>query len=142
MKGIQPITHDVATNGGGHDGFQLISVSCIPRFCTTHIAQGQSMARIPARCRVLLRLWNSLSMKNLEMDELSEQITLFLQITPILYFSPFVVANIEEGIFSNDHGELHIRELLAEPSYKINTSKLTINYKKEENGNRLTGNIY
>ena len=126
MEGIQPIVHDVAAHGGSHHRIQLASGTRIPGLCATHIAQGQSMTRIPTRFCLFCSLRNALSVKHLEMDELTQLITLPFHTLLMTHFSPLVVANIEEGVLSNDHGELHLRELLAKPPHKINAAKLVI----------------
>lgn len=46
------------------------------------------------------------------MDELAELITLLLQTPTGTHFPPLVVADVDEGVLSHDHGELHLGELL------------------------------
>ena len=81
-------------------------------------------------------------MKNLEMDELAELITLLLQTPTGTHFSPLVVADVDEGVLSHDHGELHLGELLAQPSHKIDAAELVITMRGGGNGNLPTGDIH
>ncbi len=81
-------------------------------------------------------------MKNLEMDELAELITLLLQSPTGTHFPPLVVADVDEGILSHDHGELHLGEVLAQPSHKIDAAELVITMQGGGNGNLLTGDIH
>lgn len=81
-------------------------------------------------------------MKNLEMDELAELITLLLQSPTGTHFPPLVVADVDEGVLSHDHGELHLGELLAQPSHKIDAAELVITMQGGGNGKLLTGDIH
>ena len=81
-------------------------------------------------------------MKNLEMDELAELITLLLQPPTGTHFPPLVVADVDEGVLSRDHGELNLRELLAQPSHKIDAAELVITMRGRGNGNLPTGDIH
>lgn len=76
------------------------------------------------------------------MDELAELITLLLQSPTGAHFPPLVVADVDEGVFPHDHGELHLGELLAQPSHKIDAAELVITMQGGGNGNLLTGDIH
>ena len=76
------------------------------------------------------------------MDELAELITLLLHSPTGTHFPPLVVADVDEGVLSHDHGELNLRELLAQPSHKIDAAELVITMQGGGNGNLPTGNIH